>query len=208
MFIGNKVIKTVNSNINGKVEVIKSLAFGTYISVGGLTQSGGIVYEIWKKTLKKVKRQKKVINNCLILGLGGGSVSILVKKFWLNVKIVGVEIDPVMVSLGKEFLDLKDVDIKLNDAYDFCLKTSKLNEKYDLVIVDLYVGDKFPDKFSYLKFINLTRNIVSKEGIIVFNKLYYREKRKESLNFAKKVEEVYENVEYFHPEANLMLICS
>ncbi|MFH1971716.1 MAG: hypothetical protein ABIJ05_05030 [Patescibacteria group bacterium] len=208
MFIGNKAIKTINSKINGKVEVIRSLAFGTYISVGGLTQSGGIVYEIWKKTLKKVKRQKKVINNCLILGLGGGSVSILVKKFWPNVKIVGVEIDPIMVKLGKEFLSLKDVDIKINDAYDFCLKTSKLNEKYGLVIVDLYIDDKFPDKFDSLKFINLTRSIVSKEGIIVFNKLYYGEKRKKSLNFAKKVEEVYKNVEYFHPEANLMLICS
>ena len=208
MFIGNKVIKTVNSKINGKIEVIKSLAFGTYISVGGLTQSGGIVYEIWKKTLKKIKRQKKLIKNCVILGLGGGSVSTIVEKFWPKIKIIGVEIDPLMVKLGREFLGLKEVDIKLNDAYDFCLKASKLKQKYDLLIVDLYVGDKFPDKFNSLKFINLTKKILSKEGVIIFNKLYYGEKRKESLNFAKKIEEVYRNVEYFYPEANLMLICS
>lgn len=208
MFIGSKVIKTVDSKINGKVEVIKSLAFGTYITVGGLTQSGGIVYEIWKKTLRKVKRQKKEIKNCLILGLGGGSVSDLISKFWPTVKIIGVEIDPMMADLGKEFLDLKNTNIKISDAFNYCLTAIKQKEKYDLVVVDLYVGDKFPDKFDSLKFVNLTKKILSEDGIIIFNKLYYREKRKESLDFAKKVEEVYKNVEYFYPEANLMLICS
>jgi len=207
MFLKNKILKTINSPINGKIEVVKSLVFGTYISIGGLTQSGGIVYEIWKKTLKKVKRQKKDIKKCLILGLGGGSVSVLINKFWSNIKIIGVEIDPVMVKLGREFLGLKEVNIRLNDAYDFCLKALKLDQKYDLLIVDLYVGDKFPEKFDSLKFINLTQKILSKKGVIIFNKLYYGEKRKESLNFAKKVEEVYKNVEYFYPEANLMLIC-
>ena len=208
MFIGNKVIKTVDSKTNGKVEVVKSLAFGTYITVGGLTQSGGIVYEIWEKTLKKVKRQKKEIKDCLILGLGGGSVSVLINKIWPNIKTVGVEIDPIMTNLGKDFLNLKNVNIKIDDAFDFCSKAVGKKEKYDLIIIDLYVGDKFPDKFDSLKFINLTRKILSKEGVIIFNKLYYGEKRKESLSFAKKVEEIYKNVEYFHPEANLMLICS
>jgi len=208
MFIGNKVIKTVDSKTNGKVEVVKSLAFGTYITVGGLTQSGGIVYEIWEKTLKKVKRQKKEIKDCLILGLGGGSVSVLINKIWPNIKTVGVEIDPIMTNLGKDFLNLKNVNIKIDDAFDFCSKAVGKKEKYDLIIIDLYVGDKFPDKFDSLKFINLTRNILFVDGVIIFNKLYYGEKRKESLNFAKKVEEVYKNVEYFHPEANLMLICS
>jgi len=208
MLFKNKVVKTVNSKINGKVEVVKSLAFGTYITVGGLTQSGGIVYSIWEKTLKKIRRQKNEVKKCLILGLGGGSVSVIINKLWPNVKIVGIEIDPIMANLGKEFLNLKNVNIKIDDAFNYCLKAIKQKEKFDLIIVDLYVGDKFPDKFDSLKFVNLTKNILSKEGVIVFNKLYYGEKRKESLNFAKKVEEVYKNVEYFHPEANLMLICS
>ena len=42
-------LEEVESPINGKIAVTRSLAFGTYISVGGLTQSGGVLKNIWKK---------------------------------------------------------------------------------------------------------------------------------------------------------------
>ncbi|MFC1625027.1 spermidine synthase [Patescibacteria group bacterium] len=208
MFIGNKVIKVVNSKINGRIEVIKSLAFGTYITVGGLTQSGGIVYEIWKKTLKKVKRNNKSFKNVLILGLGGGSVSILVNKYWTDSKIVGVEIDAEMIQLGKKYLNTGNVDTRIEDAFLFCKKAFKEKMKFDLIMVDLYLGDRFPEKFDSLEFINLVKRLLTKQGLVIFNKLYYAEKRKNSLDFAKKVEKVFKNVEYYYPEANLMLICS
>lgn len=208
MFLINKILKTCDSPINGKIEVVKSLAFGTYISIGGLTQSGGIVYEIWKKTLSRIKKEGVIFNKCLILGLGGGSVSKLVNKYWLDVKITGIEIDKNMVKLGKEYLGLDNVDIKIEDAFKFCLKESKSTQNYDLIIVDLYIGDKYPEKFENIEFIKSINKLLSKKGIVVFNRLYYDRKRKEALNFAKILEENFENVEYFHPEANLMLICS
>ena len=58
---GLKVVEDVESPINGKVSVIKSLAFGTYLQVSGLTQSGGIIVDIWSKTLKKIKTQKSKV---------------------------------------------------------------------------------------------------------------------------------------------------
>jgi spermidine synthase len=208
MFLANKILKTIESPINGGIEVVKSLAFGTSISIGGLTQSGGIVYEIWKKTLKRIKRKNVVIKKCLILGLGGGSVSKLVKKYWPNSYTTGVEIDKFMIKLGKEYLDLKDVEINVEDAYKFCMISLKSKKHYDLIIVDLYIGDKFPEKFENNEFIKITNKLLSEKGIVIFNRLYYDRKRKEALNFAKVLEENFENVEYFYPEANLMLICS
>lgn len=208
MFLNNKILKTVNSPINGKIEVVKSLAFGTYISIGGLTQSGGIVYEIWKKTLRRIKRENIIINKCLILGLGGGSVSKLVKKYWPNSYTTGVEIDKTMVKLGKEYLDLKDVEINVRDAYKFCMRSLKSKKRYDLIIVDLYIGDKFPEKFESTEFLKVINKLLSKKGIIVFNRLYYDRKRKDAVVFAQKLEKIFKNVEYFYPEANLMLICS
>jgi len=208
MFLTNKILKTIDSPINGKIEVVKSLAFGTYISIGGLTQSGGIVYEIWKKTLKRIARKNILVNKCLILGLGGGSVSKLVKQYWPDSYTTGVEIDKSMVKLGKEYLGLKDVEINVMDAYKFCMRSLKSKKQYDLIIVDLYIGDKYPEKFEYVEFIRTIKKILSKKGIVVFNRLYYDRKRKEALNFAKILEKKFEDVEYFHPEANLMLICS
>ena len=56
--LGTKVLAKYESPINGKVEVIKSIAWGTYVQVGGLTQSGGVVYDVWKTTLKKIQKTK------------------------------------------------------------------------------------------------------------------------------------------------------
>lgn len=207
MFLNNKILKTINSPINGKIEVIKSLAFGTYISIGGLTQSGGIVYEIWKKTLKRIKRKNIFINKCLILGLGGGSVSKIVKEYWPDSNTTGVEIDKFMVKLGKEYLGLKDVEINVKDAYKFCMRSLKSKKRYDLIIVDLYIGDRFPEKFENTEFLKVINKLLSKKGIVVFNRLYYDRKRKEAVIFANKLQKVFKKVDYFYPEANLMLIC-
>ena len=207
MFLKNKILKTINSPINGKIEVIKSLTFGTYISVGGLTQSGGIVYEIWKNTLRKIKRKKTNVDKCLVLGLGGGSVSKLIKKYWPNSYTTGVEIDKVMVKLGKEYLALKDVEINVNDAYKFCVKSLKSKKQYDLIVVDLYIGDKFPEKFESTTFLIIINKLLSQKGIVVFNRLYYDRKRKKAMRFADRLQKVFKNVEYYYPGANLMLIC-
>ena len=93
--IGTKILEKRKSKYNGEIKVIRNLAFGTYIQAGGITQSGGIVEDFWKETLKKIKHQSLTINNCLILGLGGGSAAKLVRKFWPEAKITGVDIDRI-----------------------------------------------------------------------------------------------------------------
>src|SRR3972149_4066106 len=97
-----EVLAERTSPINGQIKVLRSLGLGIYIQVENLTQSGGVVYGVWKTSLKKVKRKKKEIKTCLILGLGGGSAATLVKKYWPLARVTGVDIDPIMVSLGKE----------------------------------------------------------------------------------------------------------
>src|SRR3989338_4259578 len=207
---GLKVVEDVESPINGKVSVIKSLAFGTYLQVSGLTQSGGIIVDIWSKTLKKIKTQKSKVKNCLILGLGGGSLVKVVKKYWPEAKIVGVDIDPVMVDLGKKYLglDKSDVNIYIEDAYDFLIQNSKLKSKnYDLILVDLYVGDEFPKKFEDDNYIQHTRSVLASSGVVVFNRLYYGGKRRQSMKFGEKLEKIFNKVDIVFPEANVMFVC-
>src|SRR3989338_7700264 len=103
---------------------------GTYIQAGGLTQSGGIVEIIWKKTLKKVKSEEGKVKSALILGLGGGTVAKLIRKNWPEAKITGVDIDPVMIELGKKYLHLDEsqVKIKIQDA------TKVIPGKFNLLV--------------------------------------------------------------------------
>lgn len=202
LLAGQKVLEEKKSKFNGEIKVVRNLAFGTYLQAGGITQSGGVVRDIWKNTLKEIKkRNKNNIKNCLILGLGGGTLAKLIKEDWPKAKITGIDIDPVMVEMGKKYLGLEKVKVEIADAYDWIVKNKK--EDFDLVLVDIYQGREFPKKFEEEKFLKL----LTKFKVVVFNCLYYGEKRKEAVKFGKKLEKIFSKVEYFYPEANLMFIC-
>jgi hypothetical protein len=207
LLAGQKILEKRQSKFNGKIKVIRNLAFGTHIQAGGITQSGGIVENIWKDTLKKIvncppagRAGKLKIDNCLILGLGGGTAAKYVRLLWPNAKVTGVDIDPIMVELGNKYLGLDkvNVDIKITDAYGFN------SSGYDLVIVDLYNGDQFPGKFEDDKFLKrLTKN-----KLVIFNRLYFGDKRSIAVKFGNRLQKIFPNVEWFYPQANLMFICS
>lgn len=208
--LGTKIRETRHSKINGKIDVVKTLGLGTYIQVQGLTQSGGLIVDVWRDTLKKINQHRLEIGNCLILGLGGGSAAKLVRRYWPLSEITGVEIDPLMVELGEKYLGLdeKDVDIIISDATKYLSDQKLYTGDYDLILIDMYLGDKVPPEFEKNSFIKKIEKLLTLGGIAVFNRLYYGEKRPEAVKFAKKLEGVFSQVDYFYPEANLMLICS
>lgn len=208
-YLKKQPIKKISA-FNGKVEVVSILGFGKSIRVGGLTQSGGVVETVWRQTLREVKKQNKNVRNCLILGLGGGSAAKIVNNNWLDCIIVGVEIDPLMIALGIKYLDLTKtkVDIVNQDGLDYLKsKKEKKNNKYDLILIDIYIGDTVPTKFETLSFLTLIGERLRSNGVAVFNRLYYGSKRTQAVKFGNKLESVFRKVNYFYPEANLMLLC-
>lgn len=201
--IGVKVLEERESKYNGHLRVARSLGLGTYIQAEGLTQSGGIVGTIWKPTIKKIRNTKPEIRNVLILGLGGGTAAKYIRLYWKDAEITGIDIDPVMIELGKKYLGLDQigVKIKIGDA-------SKFSGKYDLIIIDLYNGEKFPEKFGEESFLEKVKKSLSEDGTAVFNRTYYGEKRPAAVKFGLKLQKIFNKVEYYYPEANLMFICS
>ena len=211
IFSGTKTVEEINSSINGRITVIKSLTYGFYIKVGGLTQSGGVVRDVWKSTIKKIKNKNLNIKNCLILGLGAGSVAKLVRRAWPDAKITGVEIDPIFVELGKKYLDLEktEIEIEVGDAYEYVrrLKTVDRKQKFDLILIDIYVGDEIPSKFEKDSFVKQIKKVLNPSGLVVFNRLYYGLKRREAVKFGQLLEKNFDEVKVHYPEANVMFIC-
>lgn len=208
--IGTKILEEKKSKYNGDLRVVKTFGMGTYIQSGGLTQSGGIVETIWKQTLRHLKSEKQKIKKVLILGLGGGTVAKLIRKKYPEAKITGVEIDPVMIELGKKYLELDDeTKIKIQDAFDYLSHLSNSKpEFFDLIIIDLYNGDKFPKQFETEDYIHLVGLHLSRSGTAIFNRLYYGDKRPQAVKFGNKLKKYFGNVEWFYPEANLMFLCN
>jgi len=204
---GVKVLEEIESPLNGKLTVVKDFAWGTYVKGGGLTQSGGIMSSVWKSALKNLKKRKINFKEVLILGLGGGDVARIVSEFWPKSIITGVEIDPIMVELGKKYLELKEnkVEIIIEDAAKFVKKKPK--DKYDLVLIDLYVGEDVPEKINSLNFFKSAKKFLKKDGILVVNRLYYGLKRKIAEKTRQDLEKIFPKVETVFPEANIMFIC-
>jgi len=201
---GTRILAEVESPINGRLTVVRDIPWGTYIKGGGLTQSGGVAKKVWETSLRKTKQTKGEVKKALILGLGGGSIANLIGRFWGEVEIVGVDIDPVIVELGKRYLGVDtDVKVEITDAIGWVKKDKS---KYDLICLDTYVEDQFPKKLESDSFLKNVKGLLAKSGVLVVNRLYYGEKRKEADLFEKKLEKIFSSVTRVYPEANVMFI--
>lgn len=204
--LGTTILEERESKFNGHIKVVRTWGMGTYIQAGGLTQSGGIVESIWKSTLKNLNHKSLIINHVLILGLGGGTLAKLLRKKYPEAKITGVEIDPIMIELGKKYLKLDDydIDIKITDVNNYTLDPNLYGGagSQSLVIVDMYSGNTFPKEFESDEFLNKLKQF----PIVIINRLYYGEKRPDTVRFGNRLEKIFSKVTWFYPEANLMFI--
>jgi spermidine synthase len=203
-FLTGKILEEVKSPINGKITVLKSVGLGTYFQVADLTQSGGVIFSVWKTTLKRARKRKSNVKNIAILGMGGGSAAGLVREYWPDARIEGVDIDPLMVDLGKKYLGLKANNIVIKDAKDYL---EEGQNSFDLILIDTYLGDEYPEKFVSEDFINLVKKRLKRDGLAIFNRLYYGQKRSQAVRFGEKLDRTFSEVERVYPEANLMFFC-
>jgi spermidine synthase len=84
-------------------------------------------------------------------------------------KITGVEIDGNVIKMAKKYFELdkiSNLDIVLDDAFEFVLKT-KL--KYDLVIIDIFQDTKMPNFLFESFFANRILEILNDNGLFLFN---------------------------------------
>lgn len=211
MLARKKLIAEVNSPINGKIRVYRF--WGRLIlEVGGLEQSGPLITSIWTKGLKNVQKLKSLkVQSVLILGLGAGSAARLVNRFWPSAKITGVEIDPEIIKSGSRYFrlnEIKNLEIIIADASQWIKKNYPLDaRRYDLVLVDLYFGDQAPAACETQAFLKRIKTFLASGGIAIFNRLYYREKKKQTDEFVEKLNQIFPHLDYIYTPSNLLLFC-
>ena len=209
MFKLFSIVEEKESPINGKIQIVRDLQ-GARIIVGGVSQSGWLVKSIWNKAFKKVTSNKKQVTRVLILGLGGGSAAELVQKYWPGTKITGVDIDPLMVEMGKKHLQLasiENIEVVIGDAWEYVETVEGKGIKYDLVLVDLFNGSKIPEKFYREKFIRSIQKILAPGGVAAFNHLYSFIEKETAHKLQKKLRNIFITVSTVLPEANIIFLC-
>ena len=232
IFLGEALIEKIDSGFNGEINVYDSW-FGKSMRIGRITQSGELVNHLWKVGINEIHNSKFQNHKSLILGLGAGNAARLISKRWPEAKIIGVEIDPKVVEVGKKYFGLdkiKNLEIVVGDAFDYVenpdpqspvtnhqsLVTSHQSPitnrqspvtKYDLILVDLYQGKEYPKRAEEDAFINALKEILAKDGVVIFNRLSYQEYAKPANEFAKKLSDFFPNVWTKKAATNLLIFC-
>lgn len=135
------------------------------LSVNGLPQSS---WPPSKDNYWHMMIPDKKPNTVLMLGVGGGTVAKMLLEKWSDIKITGVEISQEVVNAAIEHLGLGDIDMDLivGDAFQYVFEH---DDRYDLILIDIFDGDNFPLKFLMPKFIRRCQELLSKGGELYIN---------------------------------------
>jgi spermidine synthase len=105
----------------------------------------------------------------LLLGLGGGSICHMLFTVRPEARIDAVEIDPAIPKLAEEYFRLgssRNLEIHIDDAASFLAKAPR---KYDIIILDAYVGERLPAQCATREFFGNVREHLDREGVLVIN---------------------------------------
>jgi spermidine synthase len=124
------------------------------------------------KTFKALDWEKMNIEKVLLLGLGLGSIpQMLEKNFDKQFEYHIVEIDEEIINLAQKYTlnELKSpIYIYEMDAEIFVDITE---EKFDLILVDIFIDRTIPKKFESAEFLEKLKYLLYDNGIILFNRL-------------------------------------
>jgi spermidine synthase len=197
-FLFPKVIDKTQSKNNPYLEVAYSkgkLVLNTTIA----NYSYGGLHKVFQIAFKKINLKSLPIKNVLILGFGAGSVaSIIYDELNLEVQCTGIEKDEMVIKLAKKYFNtdrFNKLNIICADAYDY-LESN--DDKYDLIVIDIYQDITVPEKFETNKFIELVHNHLSDKGLMVFNKVAATQKLfNEYLLLRNNCASVFKSIESF-----------
>lgn len=105
----------------------------------------------------------------LVMGLGGGSIPMMFHNIYKQTHIDVVEIDPEIAEIAKKYFYFNTspgLQLHIDDASLFVKKS---NKRYDLIIMDAYIGNKLPRSLTTTEFFNEIKRLLSPDGVFVAN---------------------------------------
>lgn len=159
--------KYIESEVSGRLEV--GWRDGKKVLDNGrVNYSYGGLQKVLSYGLEQIPLDS--VRSVLVLGMGGGSViESLRTKFKYTHPIVAVEIDPVVIEIAEEEFGIaaySDLEVVCADAGEFMESTK---QTFDLIIVDLFIGEHVPERFYEKAFWQDIEKHTNKSGKVLFN---------------------------------------
>ncbi|MFC1621974.1 hypothetical protein ACFL13_01125 [Patescibacteria group bacterium] len=202
-----KLIYSTQSEYNGKINVYET-GKTRKIQVGNIDQSlnwdapnaGRLV---WGKIVEILKQNVPGLRSLLFFGLGGGTTQHLVSQAFPGIHITSIEIDPAMVEIAKKYFDIDRIpnhDIITGDACGVVMEPRNYGigkRSFQCAVVDIYVGDKYPDLGKAGNFVGAVKEMVAPGSLVIFNRIYTKNHQEDVNNFVKFIEGFFNDVQTY-----------
>ena len=169
-FLTGYTLETTSGEVNPYLEVV-CVNGKIMLNAASVTYSEKGSCRVFEKSFSCLHFENKSFDKVLILGFGtGGAASLLLEKYHMHSRITGVELDHRVVELGYKYFDLsrlENVEIVYADA---CQHMKTNCEKYDLILVDVFVDNRVPESCESADFLHNLKTSLNEGGMIVFNK--------------------------------------
>jgi spermidine synthase len=106
----------------------------------------------------------------LVVGLGGGSLPMFLRKHYPGVAIDVAEIDPDVVEVAKKYFGFREderMHAHIGDGRQFI--ESARQADYDIIFLDAFGARDVPKQLTTLEFLQITRRALKPGGVVVSN---------------------------------------
>ena len=105
----------------------------------------------------------------LVVGLGGGTLPMFLRKHYPHAAIDAVDIDPQIVQVAKQFFSFREDDLLRAHVGDGRQFIEKAREQYDAIFLDAYGAEAVPAHLTTQEFLQAVRRAVKPGGVVVGN---------------------------------------
>ncbi len=164
-------IETISSDEHEMLQVL--LIQGQYQLVSpNAIYSYGDLYTNFLRAFKKLKMESWSGKNILVLGLGLGSIPLMLeKKFGRKFQYTIIEFDEAVIHLAQKYT-LKHLQSPIEvihaDALAFIDQTS---QKFDMICMDIFFDDTIPSQFESVEFLKNISELISANSYLLYNRL-------------------------------------
>ncbi len=200
-----KLIHEAQTQYNGTVSVVEHGRTRKLI-VNGYLQSTNWDSPVVKsmflgRMVDVLQEQCPDMHSVLVLGIGGGTMQHLISQRFPNSHITSVDIDSGMVEIARQFFDLDKIpnhNVIINDACRVIVEPEQFGlreEMFNAALVDIFIGDKFPELGSSGNFIAALKKMVAPGGLIIFNRIYHGDHQDEVNQFIENLHDFLTDVQ-------------
>lgn len=108
----------------------------------------------------------------LVVGLGGGTLPVAFVDMYPNATVDVVEIDEAVVRVAEQFFffeESQNMNVHVVDGRLFIKRAGLGGEKYDLIVLDAFIGDYIPEHLLTREFLLEVKVLMHSDSVLVAN---------------------------------------